>query len=148
MLVEEMLLQGFPMEYRVDGAGICSQCKTSNWTVKLVIGGGSAVLAIVFIFIICCIRNPSSNTCVALFRHKTEDDKSVEAFVMQYGSLTTKRYKYHDIKKITNSFQVKLGQGGFGTVFKGKLCDGRLVAVKVLNSSRASGQEFIRDCQA
>ena len=64
---------------------------------------------------------------------------------MQYGSLTTKRYNYHDIKKITSSFQEKLGQGGFGTVFKGKLCDGRLVAVKVLNSSKASGQEFINE---
>ncbi|PWA59200.1 protein kinase-like domain-containing protein [Artemisia annua] len=118
-----------------------------NWIRKLLIVGGSAVLAIVLIFIIIihCIRKSSSNTFVALFRHKTEDDKSVEAFVMQYGSLTTKRYKYHDIKNITNSFQVKLGQGGFGSVFKGKLCDGRLVAVKVLNSSKASGQEFINE---
>nr|GEW19814.1 protein kinase-like domain-containing protein [Tanacetum cinerariifolium] len=117
----------------------------TNSKMKLLIGGGSAVLAIVFIFIIYCIRKSSSNTFAALFRHKTEDDKSIEAFVMQYGSLTTKRYKYHDIKKITNSFQVKLGQGGFGTVYKGKLRDGRLVAVKVLNSSRASGQEFINE---
>ncbi|KAI3780270.1 hypothetical protein L2E82_10243 [Cichorium intybus] len=87
----------------------------------------------------------SPNNCVALFKHKTEDDKSVEAFVEQYGSLSTKRYTYAEIKKITSSFQVKLGQGGFGTVFKGKLLDGRLVAVKLLNSSKASGQEFINE---
>ncbi|KAI3680410.1 hypothetical protein L2E82_50397 [Cichorium intybus] len=77
--------------------------------------------------------------------HKTEDDKSVEVFVEQYGSLSTKRYTYAEVKKITSSFQVKLGQGGFGTVFKGKLSDGRLIAVKLLNSSKASGQEFINE---
>ncbi|KAI3780267.1 hypothetical protein L2E82_10240 [Cichorium intybus] len=77
--------------------------------------------------------------------HKTEDDKSVEVFVQQYGSLSTKRYTYAEVKKITSSFQVNLGQGGFGTVFKGKLSDGRLIAVKLLNSSKASGQEFINE---
>ncbi|KAD7117385.1 hypothetical protein E3N88_04653 [Mikania micrantha] len=77
--------------------------------------------------------------------HKTEDDKTVEAFVTQYGALNMNRYKYNDIKKMTNSFQVKLGQGGFGQVFKGKLSDGRLVAVKLLNSSKANGQEFINE---
>ncbi|KAI3735856.1 hypothetical protein L6452_15377 [Arctium lappa] len=64
---------------------------------------------------------------------------------MQYGPLVTKRYNYVDIKKMTNSFEVKLGKGGYGTVFKGNLSDGRLVAVKVLNSSKANGQEFINE---
>ncbi|PWA75742.1 hypothetical protein CTI12_AA240870 [Artemisia annua] len=32
MPVEEMILQGFPMEYRVDGAGICSRCESSGGT--------------------------------------------------------------------------------------------------------------------
>ncbi|KAD7117396.1 hypothetical protein E3N88_04664 [Mikania micrantha] len=88
--------------------------------------------------------SPSSN-CVASLKHKTEDDKNVEAFVTQYGALNMKRYQYNEIKKMTNSFQVKLGQGGFGQVFKGKLSDGRLVAVKLLNTSKANGQEFINE---
>ncbi|KAI3780268.1 hypothetical protein L2E82_10241 [Cichorium intybus] len=99
----------------------------------------------VLMSIIYYIMKTSPNNCVALFKHKTEDDKSVEAFVKQYGSLSTKRYTYPDIKKMTNLFQVKLGKGGFGTVFKGKLSDGRLVAVKLLNSSKSSGKEFINE---
>ncbi|KAJ4713431.1 putative Receptor-like protein kinase [Melia azedarach] len=46
---------------------------------------------------------------------------------------------------MTNSFKDKLGQGGYGSVFKGKLPDGRLVAVKLLNTSKGNGQEFINE---
>ncbi|XP_023755112.1 LEAF RUST 10 DISEASE-RESISTANCE LOCUS RECEPTOR-LIKE PROTEIN KINASE-like 2.1 isoform X1 [Lactuca sativa] len=124
---------------------VCGSGSPTSLRIKLAFGIGSALLLIVLIFIIYCIRKSSTSSCVALFKHQTEDDKSVETFVIQYGSLSTKRYTYADIKKMTNSFQVKLGQGGFGTVFKGKLSDGRLVAVKLLNSSKASGQEFINE---
>ncbi|XP_037494753.1 LEAF RUST 10 DISEASE-RESISTANCE LOCUS RECEPTOR-LIKE PROTEIN KINASE-like 2.7 [Jatropha curcas] len=50
-----------------------------------------------------------------------------------------------NIKKITNSFADKLGQGGFGSVYRGKLKDGRCVAVKVLNKSIGEGEEFINE---
>ena len=46
---------------------------------------------------------------------------------------------------MTNSFRDKLGQGGFGGVYKGKLLDGRPVAVKVLNESKGNGEEFINE---
>ena len=115
-----------------------------NFSFFTVVGIGSALMfAVTFIFY--CIGLSSRNKFVTFFKHQTEDDKSVEAFVIQYGSLSTKRYTYSDIKIMTNSFRVKLGQGGFGTVFKGTLSDGRLVAVKILNSSKASGQEFINE---
>lgn len=60
-----------------------------------------------------------------------------------HSLINPKRYSYADIKKMTNSFKNKLGQGGFGCVYKGKLPDDRHVAVKVLNKSKADGQEFI-----
>ncbi|KAI3780293.1 hypothetical protein L2E82_10269 [Cichorium intybus] len=117
-----------------------------NFSIVTGLGIGSALLLIVLISIIYCSMKTSPNNCViALFKHKTKDDKSVEAFIEQYGSLSMERYTYRDIKKMTNSFKDKLGKGGFGTVFKGKLSDGRLVAVKLLNSSKSSGQEFINE---
>ncbi|KAB2066828.1 hypothetical protein ES319_A09G185800v1 [Gossypium barbadense] len=46
---------------------------------------------------------------------------------------------------MTSSFKEKLGKGGYGSVYKGKLPDGRLVAVKLLNTSKGDGQEFINE---
>ncbi|KAJ9550671.1 hypothetical protein OSB04_014716 [Centaurea solstitialis] len=131
-----------------DGRTTIGDCKKGiNWRLKLAIGFGSAaaLLLLILMSTVYCITNSSSNNCISRFKKKTEDDKSVEAIIVQNGSLSTKRYNYVDIKKMTNSFKVKLGQGGYGTVFKGKLSDGRLVAVKILNSSKASGQEFINE---
>ncbi|KAI3987532.1 hypothetical protein MKX01_003218, partial [Papaver californicum] len=47
---------------------------------------------------------------------------------------------------MTSYFKEKLGQGGYGSVFKGQLHDGRLVVVMVLSdrskSSKSNGEEF------
>ncbi|PRQ33582.1 putative glycerophosphodiester phosphodiesterase, protein kinase RLK-Pelle-LRK10L-2 family [Rosa chinensis] len=64
-------------------------------------------------------------------------DKAVKAFLRNYGPLQVRKYSYSDVTKMTNSFKTKLGQGGYGSVYKGKLPDGNLVAVKVLNKLKA-----------
>ena len=46
---------------------------------------------------------------------------------------------------MTNFFKDKLGEGGYGSVYKGKLEDGCLVAVKVLKESSGNGEEFINE---
>ncbi|KAI3856919.1 hypothetical protein MKX03_032451 [Papaver bracteatum] len=58
--------------------------------------------------------------------------QNLEAFFKNQGSLDPKKYSFKDVKKMTNHFKEKLGQGGYGSVFKGKLHDGRIVAVMVL----------------
>ena len=40
---------------------------------------------------------------------------------------------------MTKSFNDKLGLGGYGSVYKGKLQDGCFVAVNVLNNSKGNG---------
>jgi serine/threonine protein kinase len=69
----------------------------------------------------------------------------MEAFLRNYGTLAPKRYSYSELKKMTKNFEEKLGQGGFGSVFKGNLLDGRLVAVKVLKKSKSNGEEFVNE---
>ncbi|RWR76439.1 LEAF RUST 10 DISEASE-RESISTANCE LOCUS RECEPTOR-LIKE PROTEIN KINASE-like protein 2.4 [Cinnamomum micranthum f. kanehirae] len=77
--------------------------------------------------------------------NKTTITKDVETFLKNNGSLGPKRYKYSELKKMTNSFRDEVGHGGFGCVFKGRLPDGRLVAVKVLSESKGNGQDFINE---
>ncbi|KAL7131792.1 hypothetical protein ABFS83_12G028600 [Erythranthe nasuta] len=72
-------------------------------------------------------------------------DEDMEKFVLQHGSLALKRYKYSEIKKMTKSFNEKLGRGGYGSVYKGVLPDGTLVAVKVLIETDSNGEEFINE---
>ncbi|KAF5197597.1 Receptor-like protein kinase [Thalictrum thalictroides] len=79
-------------------------------------------------------------------RNKAKGPTNVEVLLESYGCLTLQRYRYSDIKKITNSFKDTLGQGAYGRVFKGKLSDnGQLVAVKVLNESKGNGEEFVNE---
>ncbi|XVF18386.1 hypothetical protein REPUB_Repub11eG0017000 [Reevesia pubescens] len=46
---------------------------------------------------------------------------------------------------MTKGFKDKLGEGGYGSVFKGKLRSGGHVAVKLLGKSKANGQDFINE---
>ena len=55
------------------------------------------------------------------------------------------RYSYADIKRITNDFKDKLGEGGYGNVFKGKISNEIFVAVKLLHNSTGNGEEFINE---
>ena len=80
-----------------------------------------------------------------IWRKRSDADQNIEEFVRNYGSQAPKRYSYSNVKKMTNSFKDKLGQGGYGGVYKGKLGDGHLVAVKVLNTSKGNGDEFINE---
>ena len=70
---------------------------------------------------------------------------TIEDFLRSDNSIMPIRYSYKDIKSITGGFKTKLGNGGYGSVFQGKLRSGRLVAVKVLNKAKSNGQEFINE---
>ncbi|KAJ9679632.1 hypothetical protein PVL29_021531 [Vitis rotundifolia] len=74
-----------------------------------------------------------------------ENTRKIEKFLEDYRALNPSRYSYVDIKKITNHFKDKLGQGGYGSVYKGKLSNEVLVAVKMLNDSKGNGEEFINE---
>ncbi|KAB2627096.1 receptor-like protein kinase [Pyrus ussuriensis x Pyrus communis] len=70
---------------------------------------------------------------------------TIEDFLQCDNNFMPIRYSYSDIKKMTRRFKHKLGEGGFGTVFKGKLRSGRFVAVKALGKPKANGQDFISE---
>ncbi|KDP42828.1 hypothetical protein JCGZ_23770 [Jatropha curcas] len=70
---------------------------------------------------------------------------TIEEFLQSHNNLMPIRYAYSDIKKMTGGFKEKLGEGGFGCVYKGKLRSGQFAAIKMLGKSKANGQDFINE---
>nr|CAD1834966.1 unnamed protein product [Ananas comosus var. bracteatus] len=106
--------------------------------------GSVCLLLIALFFFICLLRK---NRCdLIIFSKKiSEDEQMLEAILQNYDLKAPKRYKHSEIKKITQRFNNEIGKGGFGTVFKGKLVDGRDVAVKVLHESNGKGEDFVNE---
>ncbi|ONI31469.1 hypothetical protein PRUPE_1G315000 [Prunus persica] len=166
-LIQEVLSRGFELNWF---ASDCSRCQDSggrcgfNYTTyhfrclcprrthsvrcrddegnnlrRFKIGLVAAVAAIVALgAIVCCL----------FWNNRRKNRQIVEAFLRSYEALQVRRYRYLDVKKMTNSFKEKLGQGGYGSVYKGKLNNGCLVAVKVLNKLKGNGEEFMNEVAA
>uniref|UniRef100_A0A5B6YRV3 non-specific serine/threonine protein kinase n=1 Tax=Davidia involucrata TaxID=16924 RepID=A0A5B6YRV3_DAVIN len=117
-----------------------SRSKSLNTEIKVAVG-----LVIAVILFCCFMRKCSSCKSMIFWKKVTENHQKIEAFLKNYGSFAPKRYSYSEVKKMTNTFKEKLGQGGYGGVYKGNLHNGRLVAVKVLNESKGNGEEFINE---
>ncbi|CAA2957840.1 rust resistance kinase Lr10-like [Olea europaea subsp. europaea] len=79
------------------------------------------------------------------YKLKKESDLKIEQFLVDYKALNPTRYSYADIKRITDNFIEKLGEGGYGTVYKGKLSNDVFVAIKILNNSKENGEDFINE---
>ncbi|XP_023541191.1 probable LRR receptor-like serine/threonine-protein kinase RFK1 [Cucurbita pepo subsp. pepo] len=72
-----------------------------------------------------------------------KDDTDVAGIDVQTGIFTLKQ-----IKAATNDFDSsnKIGEGGFGPVYKGQLADGTVVAIKQLSSkSKQGNREFLNE---
>ncbi|XP_044474274.1 probable LRR receptor-like serine/threonine-protein kinase At1g53430 isoform X2 [Mangifera indica] len=74
---------------------------------------------------------------------KDPEDKELRGLDLQTGIFTLRQ-----IKSATNNFDPanKIGEGGFGPVFKGTLADGAVIAVKQLSSkSKQGNREFVTE---
>ncbi|PIA41750.1 hypothetical protein AQUCO_02200288v1 [Aquilegia coerulea] len=60
---------------------------------------------------------------------------SIETFLQNYTLGRPTRFTYKQLRKYTNNFSHKIGQGGFGSVYKGQLPNGFIIAVKILDES-------------
>ncbi|KAM1169103.1 hypothetical protein ACFX13_031655 [Malus domestica] len=66
------------------------------------------------------------------------------------GVLNVKQYTYMELQIATENFskENKIGQGGFGSVYKGTLRDGTLAAIKVLSAESSQGsREFLTEIE-
>ncbi|XP_024522868.1 G-type lectin S-receptor-like serine/threonine-protein kinase At2g19130 [Selaginella moellendorffii] len=66
-------------------------------------------------------------------RRRMEKQALIEG--MRLDEILLHQFSYHDLKMATRNFdpELMLGAGGFGSVFKGELADGSLVAVKKMD---------------
>ncbi|KAL1553107.1 rust resistance kinase Lr10-like [Salvia divinorum] len=78
-------------------------------------------------------------------RRRLSEYNTIESFLQSDNKLSPIRYSYSEIKRMTRGFQEKLGEGGYGCVYKGKLRSGNHVAVKMLGKSGGNGQDFMNE---
>ncbi|KAL5726501.1 non-specific serine/threonine protein kinase [Ranunculus cassubicifolius] len=164
--IEQLLTHGFDAKY-LTNVSACDKCETSGGrcgydsnisrqicfcsdqqrnTSLIAILVGAFILGI--IVTICCGKRKQLINCLLFCKRKKKAQILVENFLENYGSLAPKRFSYSDVKKITKSFKDKIGQGGYGAVYKGNLKDGRLVAVKILNKDKSNGEDFINEVES
>ncbi|XP_031263272.1 probable LRR receptor-like serine/threonine-protein kinase At1g56140 [Pistacia vera] len=77
-------------------------------------------------------------------RKKDDDDEDVLQAVGPKGNT----FSYAELRSATKDFDAshKLGEGGFGPVYKGTLSDGRVIAVKLLSVGSHQGKnQFINE---
>ncbi|GKB17151.1 protein kinase-like domain, concanavalin A-like lectin/glucanase domain protein [Tanacetum coccineum] len=92
----------------------------------------------------CQIRKPFDRSDSSL-RKKMEYNVNVDIFLKNQEFLAPKMYSYSQIKKMTNSFEVKLGHDSFGSVYRGELHSGNLVAVNILSELKGNGKDFVNE---
>ncbi|PRQ56227.1 putative glycerophosphodiester phosphodiesterase, protein kinase RLK-Pelle-LRK10L-2 family [Rosa chinensis] len=107
---------------------------------KLLVATGASLGSFVLVLLVAAVYHVYSSD-----RKEKENQLKIEVFLEDYRALKPSRYSYADIKRITNQFKEKLGQGAYGTVFKGELSAECFVAVKVLNSTKGNGEEFVNE---
>ncbi|KAJ0980753.1 hypothetical protein J5N97_009008 [Dioscorea zingiberensis] len=84
-----------------------------------------------------------------LFRKtKTSQHQTVQSNEDIPGIENVRMYSYKELKIATGDFSPinKVGEGGYGSVYKGRLKDGRNVAIKLLSPESAQGvKEFLTE---
>ncbi|KAJ1432839.1 Serine/threonine-protein kinase, active site [Sesbania bispinosa] len=87
-----------------------------------------------------------------LWQRKRNMEKPEDAYPriedqIQHSSMAPKKFQLREIKKATGGFspQNKLGEGGFGTVYKGLLGNKEVAVKRVSKNSRQGKQEFIAE---
>ncbi|XP_030946149.1 L-type lectin-domain containing receptor kinase IX.1-like [Quercus lobata] len=116
--------------------------KTKRFVVGLAVSGGVLIVGAIFAFVILLIWKGKKKEVVETVNLASINDELE-------GRVGPRRFSYRDLVSATNNFsnEKKLGQGGFGAVYKGYLTDSdMLVAVKKISGGSKQGKkEYITE---
>ncbi|KAG0587482.1 hypothetical protein KC19_2G167600 [Ceratodon purpureus] len=126
-----------------------ANAKAKKRRLYIILGVVSGFLAAVIIFLLVmlfwCRRSRYAGDSV-----KYDDKKAFEKIRSNGSGHLTQLFSYKELDHATQGFSAKqeLGGGGFGTVYRGRLADGRMVAVKKLNQGGSQGiQQFLNEVE-
>ncbi|KAK8516913.1 hypothetical protein V6N12_032113 [Hibiscus sabdariffa] len=92
-----------------------------------------------FIFVVVC------GASINMFLHKESQELEEDYLGNMLGVPT--RFSYQELQNVTKNFSHKLGEGGFGSVFRGTLPSGTEVAVKHLDGFGSVNKSFVAEVQ-
>ncbi|XP_075508216.1 G-type lectin S-receptor-like serine/threonine-protein kinase SD2-5 [Primulina tabacum] len=139
------------MDATTNGAGFTSYIKISSSGDRGGDNGHSGnkrfpivIIIVIVTFIIILAMLFSGYKCFRKSKKVPESPKvsSEEDNFLEVLSGMPIRFSYKDLQTATNNFTVKLGQGGFGSVYRGNLPDGVQLAVKKLEGIGQGKKEF------
>ncbi|KAM3197953.1 hypothetical protein ACQJBY_073199 [Aegilops geniculata] len=128
-------------DWKLDGP----TCAGSKGTSKMIMLIAAGALLFTCIYVLVWRKKGKRLWFLLCKKTSSNTEKNYEAMIVSYGSLAPRRYTYSEVMKITSSRNNQLGKGGYGVVFKGRLHDGRLVAVKFLHDCKGNGDEFVNE---
>ncbi|XP_074287980.1 LEAF RUST 10 DISEASE-RESISTANCE LOCUS RECEPTOR-LIKE PROTEIN KINASE-like 2.4 [Silene latifolia] len=156
--VAQVLYEGFEVNYAypLQSGCICGSsspsdfvclCKPAISKGLIIVGSASIAVGVGLLIVIAWFlrKKKSSPKFATFWKSEARTCPNVDAFLQIYGSFSLTRHTYKNLKKITNDFRKKLGEGGYAIVYQGKLKSGFLVAVKVLKQSKGDGEDFINE---
>ncbi|KAH0893748.1 hypothetical protein HID58_056177 [Brassica napus] len=121
----------------ISAISLCHMEKTKHHiNYPLIFGVTGPLVAIIFL-------------ALGFYAHrKCRQDKKKRERDLRARGLQTVCFTWRQLQAATNDFDEanKLGEGGFGSVFKGELPDGTIIAVKQLSSKSCQGnREFVNE---
>ncbi|KQJ92683.1 probable LRR receptor-like serine/threonine-protein kinase At1g67720 [Brachypodium distachyon] len=119
----------------------------SHTTIIIIVCAVVGAILLLAVAIACCFctlkrkRKPSHETVVV-----AAPAKKLGSYFSEVATESAHRFALSEIEDATGKFEKRIGSGGFGIVYYGKLADGREIAVKLLTNDSYQGiREFLNE---